>query len=329
MTAFPVSRGASLLLLLVLACALAPAGAAGGDADSPDGWLGRMNRSVSTLSFEGDFVYLSGRSLEAMRLSHLVKDGRTRESLFSLTGQPREIIRDHDTLTIITWVDGKPQKVTHPSSGRLSPLKPLSADDLRRHYRLMMGKPARIAGRPGVVVALVPRDDLRYGYRITLDRESALPLDLTVMDDSGRLISRIMFTQLHIHDHPVETPPAAPAEPETETVAVAASAERHAGGEGKGGGWTFRTLPEGFRLVNRQYSSEGEQEHFVFSDGLATVSLYIEPLAEGDRPFRGKTSLGSVNAFGRLLGRHQLTVVGEVPHKTLRLLADAVQRQPD
>ncbi len=326
MTAPPVFRaGNALWLGLLWGLVFSSVPAAETDGRSPDHWLARMNHSVSHLSFEGNFVYLSGRILEAMRLRHFIVDGRPRESLFSLTGQPREIIRDADRLTIITWVDGKPHRVSHPSSGRLSPLKPLQAEDLKRHYRLVMGKNARIAGRSGVVVALVPRDDLRYGYRLTLDEESALPLDLTVMDGNGELVSRIMFTQLHIHDHDPEYPaPDMDRPPVAQTTAQAVAVEK-SGSEASQ--WRFRALPTGFRLMSRQYHPEGRQEHFVFSDGLATISLYIEPLAEGDRPFDGETSLGSVNAFGRSLGRHQLTVVGEVPHKTLRLLADAVERR--
>ncbi len=299
--------------------------------ESPEAWLGRMNRSVATLSFEGNFVYLSGRFLEAMRLSHQVVGGRLRESLFSLTGEPRRIVRDGGMLAITTWVDGKPHTIRQPSKGRLSPLKPLEARALRRYYHLMMGKPARIAGREGVVVALVPRDGLRYGYRLTLDRESGLPLDLTVMDGEGNLISRIMFTRLKLRQAasvveaekgngppPAATAMAAPPPPEKEGASQEGSPDSS---------WTFQELPAGFRLVSHKRLERGRQEHFVFSDGLATVSAYVEPLGKGDQAFTGETSLGSVNAYGRRLDGHQLTVVGEVPHKTLRLVAQALRRK--
>jgi len=344
MVAFPGSKVSRLLLLALLWSGLSlPLQAeedGRGQEETPAQWLGRMNRSVAHLSFEGDFVYLSGRLLEAMRLRHQIVDGRPRESLFSLTGQRREIVRDANVLTITTWVDGRPRKISHPSSGRLSPLKPLEADALRRHYRLMMGKPARIAGREGVVVALIPRDDLRYGYRLTLDRESALPLDLTVMDGAGNLVSRIMFTRLRLHgdgreenagagqlmamEQPVDF------EPGTVHTIKTAAAEGEDRGPVAGepdSGWSFEELPAGFRLVSHKFGDvgAGKQEHFVFSDGLATISAYVEPLGEGDRPFNGETSLGSVNAYGRQLDGHQLTVVGEVPHRTLRLLANAMR----
>ena len=306
----------------------------GGAQRTPAQWLEEMNRSVVHRSFRGDFVYLSGPYLEAMQLRHWIVDGRPRESLYSLTGEPREIVRDADLLTITTWEDGKPHKVVHPSRGRLSPLKPLEAAMLQRHYRLLMGKPARIAGRNGVVVALVPRDDLRYGYRLTLDQESALPLDLTVMDGSGNLISRIMFVRLQLE----ETDPVSGGADQDEsgagaegTVVRSQSGARNPENEEDplaGSSWTFRELPDGFQVISHQHDESIGQEHFVLSDGLATVSAYIEPLAEGDRPFTGKTSLGSVNAYGLPIGKYQMTVVGEVPHKTLSLVAHALVRKP-
>ncbi len=324
-------RYLALLCSAFLLCAPASAEESSGGAQrTPAQWLEEMNRSVIHRSFRGDFVYLSGPYLEAMQLRHWIVDGRPRESLYSLTGEPREIVRDTGLLTITTWVNGKPHKVTHPSRGRLSPLKPLEAAMLQRHYRLLMGKPARIAGRNGVVVALVPRDDLRYGYRLTLDRESALPLDLTVMDGSGNLISRIMFVRLQLEAADADIRGAGRDGPDPVTVGSRPGFGSPGAEPGSlaDSSWTFRELPDGFQVISYQYDESIGQEHFVLSDGLATVSAYIEPIAEGDRPFTGKTSLGSVNAYGLPMGKYQMTVVGEVPHKTLSLVAHALVRKP-
>ena len=200
-----------------------------------------------------------------------------------------------------------------------------------------MGKLARIAGRYGVVVMLLPSDDLRYGYRLIIDRQNALPLDLTVMDGAGEPVSRIMFTRLELigeaeattdtADSPdMQTPVLASARSvaEPETPMTTAAQEN---GINEGSSWEFKELPPGFRMISYKRIGSGTQEHFVFSDGLATISAYIEPLSEGDRPFDGETSLGSINALGRPVDGQHLTVVGEVPHKTLRLVASALRRK--
>ncbi|HIE54794.1 MAG TPA: hypothetical protein EYP90_06395, partial [Chromatiaceae bacterium] len=173
-----------LLFLLLNGLAAQVSLATEEDRDDAVRWLERMNRSVATLPYEGRFVYLSGDSIEVMHIRHQIIDGKPRESLLSLNGIERKVIREDHTLTIITRVDGKLHRTQHPSTGKLLPLKLLDPHALQNHYRILPGKFARIAGRYGMVVRLLPRDDLRYGYRLVLDKESALPLDLAVMDGS-------------------------------------------------------------------------------------------------------------------------------------------------
>ena len=340
MAAFPGNKvNRPLLLLFLLNGFISQAIAADdGDKGNPIHWLERMNRSVLDLSYEGDFVYLNGKSLEAMRIRHQVTNGEPLESLHTLTGAPREVIRDAYTITIVTQVDGQEKRIQQPSTGKLSPLKPLKPESLKGYYRFVMGKLARIAGRYGVVVMLVPSDDLRYGYRLIIDRQNALPLDLTVMDGDGEPVSRIMFTRLELigeadaatdtadsPDMPTPALASTRSVAESETLMAANAAQDN--GVEEGSSWEFRELPPGFRMISYKRIGSGSQEHFVFSDGLATISAYLEPLADGDRPFDGETSLGSINALGRHIDGQQLTVVGEVPHKTLRLVASALRRK--
>ena len=321
---FRVSNRFVLWLLVGLCPALALAEEV--DESQALQWLERMNYSVANLSYEGRFVYLSGQSLEAMEIRHRIVDGRPRESLSTLTGNPREVIRDADTLTIVTQVNGKTRRIQQPSRGKLSPLKPLEADKLRNHYRIKMGKLARIAGRYGVAIHLAPGDDLRYGYRLILDRENALPLDLTVIDGRGQTVSRIMFTELEVTAEGARTLAASQGQGLARKVAAKVPSDEP-GAEATASHWHFSRLPKGFQLISYQRLGGGRQEHFVFSDGLATVSAYIEPLAAGDKSFEGRARLGSINALGRRLEKAQLTVVGEVPQKTLELLATALEER--
>lgn len=338
MAAFPGNKVSRALLLFLLNGLISQTIAASdGDLGNPVHWLERMNRSVLDLSYEGDFVYLNGKSLEAMRIRHRVTNGEPHESLHTLTGMPREVIRDAYTITIVTRVDGQEKRIQQPSTGKLSPLKPLEPESLKGYYRFVMGNLARIAGRYGVVVMLLPSDDLRYGYRLIIDRQNALPLDLTVMDGAGEPVSRIMFTRLEVIDA-ADSATVATDDPgmqatmsattrsmaENKTL-VATAAQKN--GAGEVSSWEFKELPPGFRMISYKRIGSGSQEHFVFSDGLATISAYLEPLADGDRPFDGETSLGSINALGRHIDGQQLTVVGEVPHKTLRLVASALRRK--
>ncbi len=315
--ATPLKTSSALLLLWLAGLAAAGPGAT----TEAEHWLAQMNRAVAHLSYQGRFVYLSGRSLEGMQIRHRIVDGRPVESLLSLNGEPREVIRTAHSLTIVTHHHGKVQRVEQPAGSTFSPIKPLEAADLAASYRLVMGKPARVADRRGVVVLFVPRDDLRYGYRLTLDREWALPLDLMVLDAEGEVVSRIMFTSLEVTaaaDDGADPTPAASQESAADPEPARSA-----------GRWRFAGLPPGFRLLSHRHYAGTHQDHFIFSDGLATISAYVEPLAEGDQPFSGRARLGSIHAVGRPLAASQLTVVGEVPYKTLELIAGALQPAGD
>ncbi|WP_457665790.1 MucB/RseB C-terminal domain-containing protein [Thiolapillus sp.] len=300
-------------------------------------WLERMNKAVVSMDYEGHFVYQCGKSLEAMRLRHQIGLNGPMESLSSLTGVPREVVRDSKSITIITNRNGKLHITQQPAAGKLSPLKSIRPEKLLQNYRITLGGNVRIAGRPGVVIDLMPKDSLRYGYRLTLDKLSALPLDLTVVDGKGNIQSRIMFTDIKITDIDLVSLQDTVAETGMEKPVMLAALEANMGNaeitrkpalapvQPNETAWDLSSLPTGFDLVRHQKSPQTGLEHFVFSDGLATVSAYLEPL-DNEKAFEGYTNLGSVRVLGRRLKDYQLTIVGEVPEKTLKLMAASIRR---
>ena len=305
-------------------------------------WLQRMNQAVLSVNYEGHFVYQCGKSLEAMYIRHENGKHGPRESLSSLTGPPREVIRDAHSITVITNRDGKLQVSQQPAVGKLTPLKSLQLEELELNYEMHMGGTTRVAGRTGVAILLLPKDELRYGYRLVLDKMSALPLELTVIDSRNVMQSRIMFTDLRITDVDLvslqgEEGEARELENRDHGISLASLEKRAAKPvdithkqplkevRQTDASWRFEALPKGFRLINHQRSSTTDLHHFVFSDGLATVSLYLEPMKEDDKAFEGFTTLGSMKVLGRHFKHYQLTVVGEVPSRTLELLANSIR----
>ncbi len=293
-------------------------------------WLERMNQAIASQDYEGHFVYLCNKSMEAMRIRHWNSEDGPKESLFSLTGVAREVLRDNKAVTIITNANGQLQISQHPIMGRLSPVKSLRPDVLLGNYSLSMEKPERVAGRQAVVVRLQPSDGYRYGYRVRLDQISALPLGLEVLDNKGHFLSQIMFTDLKVfarekdwRTEPEGSTTTPPPEAQSSSLppADAVKAASTPALPAVSSSWVFTALPPGYRLMN--YKRGQEVEHFVFSDGVATVSAYLEPV-DGDEYFRGFTQLGSVNAYGSVVDGFQLTLVGEVPRATLKMLASGL-----
>jgi len=99
-----------------------------------------------------------------------------------------------------------------------------------------------------------------------------------------------------------------------------------------GGDWTAAWLPPGFMLTQRSHhpmpSDAVDVEHLVFTDGLATVSVYVEPESPGKEPLTGHSSMGAVNAHGSRSGDYRITVVGEVPRATVERIGTSMQRRP-
>ncbi|NIP19088.1 MAG: hypothetical protein GWM87_13725 [Xanthomonadales bacterium] len=92
--------------------------------------------------------------------------------------------------------------------------------------------------------------------------------------------------------------------------------------------WQPDSLPPGFRLAAHSHQEEaGENvfEHLVYSDGLASVSVYIEKRAGKDKGVQGLSRIGTANAFSRDLGSRQVTVIGEVPAATVRAIGEAIR----
>jgi sigma-E factor negative regulatory protein RseB len=314
------------LWLLCLCCALA-ARAAEPNPD-PRTLLERMDEAVRSLDYEGRFVVQSGDRLTALHLVHRVEGGAEREHVISLNGSPREIIRNGDAVACRVEGQKSPINVARRAQGRsVSPLRGVSGEQLQAHYRLEMLEPGRVAGRDAHQVLISPLDDLRFGYRVFIDRDSALPLQSVMFDGQQRTVSQVMFTELRLGEAVapiVQDPPAGPMDGARATDYVLSEARLSPPS------WRFAELPDGFRLnAHRRIPGahgQGAREHFIFSDGLATVSVYIQPRAK-DASLSGLSRLGAARAVGREFGEHEIVAIGEVPVKTLTLFAETVEAQ--
>lgn len=288
-------------------------------------WLERMDAAMHGLDYEGRFVYQHGSNIEAMYLAHTVRDGNEREHLVSLTGNAREVIRDRNAVICISPGDRSAKIDKRPAnSRRLSPILRVRPEALSRFYQFELGSTQRVAGRMARIVTISPVDELRYGYRLLLDTEHQLPLGAATFDKEGHQLSQVLFTELKIGDEVTAEAPVLAGQGEvTRTVRPRNPPEAPLPAR-----WAFEDVPPGFamKLHRRRLVGPDEHEmaHFVFSDGLASVSVYIEEI-QGDDVLNGASRMGAVNAFGRRLGEYQATAVGEVPIITLSRFVGGIQ----
>jgi sigma-E factor negative regulatory protein RseB len=278
-----------------------------------------MNHALERVQFDGTLVYLHGNDLSALRVSHRLDNGTPGESLLSLTGPVRALSRHAEGVTCML-PDAAPLTMPRPPAHPgLIASSSMDFARLAQHYRIASIGMFRVAGRDTDVVAVTARDAHRYGYRFYVDHASGLPLKVDLLDTSGEPIQQVMFTDVTIGPAPA----AATIESTSAPSSPTAEAEDRSRGDHA---WGLTRLPDGFRLISRDTypaSDGGTVHHLVASDGLASFSVYIEPPSDG--ALQGESSLGAVSAAGGRVGEHQVTVVGEVPPATVRLVLEHVE----
>ena len=311
-------------LAALLLAASTPAAAA----ETAREWLDEMSSALQTLDYDGTFVYLHDGKLEAMRIFHQVAAGGERERLVSLTGSAREVLRDDKVVTCI-MPDNKSVMVGQSRPRQPFPVVPRDLGSVSHHYLLEDMGEDRMAGYVTRVIAITPKDNYRYGYRFWIDTNTRMLLKSDLTGAGSEPIEQVMFTRLGIGADISD------AELEPSLTGEGYSWHRQEDvrqdrvvDPGKPD-WRVARLPAGFALTHFQHKRMRQDgaaaEHMVYSDGLATVSVYVEQLSAPADVFNGLSTMGAVNAYGLLLDGHQVTVVGEVPAVTVEMIAHSVE----
>ena len=291
-------------------------------------WLQRIYAASERLSYTGVFVYQHGEQVETSRITRIVDSAGVQERLEVLDGTPREIIRINDEVkcylpgSMTVKVDR--QKDIKPFRFRIEDVNALA-----ERYTVRKGEVERIAGYDCQAIVLEPKDSLRYGQKLCADINTGLLVRAKAFNERGEMVERFSFTQLQIGgriDRELLRPRFAATGRDWRIEDQAAEEVKPAEG-----GWQLKSLPPGFRRVTELKRSLGggyAMAQVVVSDGLAAVSVFIEPLAANARaPQPGPSRQGAVNIYSRTLDRHLVTAVGEVPAESVRRIADAVERR--
>jgi sigma-E factor negative regulatory protein RseB len=316
-------RAAWQALLALSAVCVSLAAPASTELSAAHQQLERMTDALRSLSYEGTLVYLHDHHLETLHIVHRIVNGRAHEQLVSLNGPVRQVTREHDQV-VCELPDSVPISVRRRGlPGEVLRSPQFDPDALSPNYLVHPLGSARVAGRQTEVVGIIPRDGMRYGYRFYLDRDSGLPLKSDLMGSAAQPIEQIMFTTLKVL---AEEPGPAGASPAPAAGAVAEGAGAPPTADDDGDVWRFDALPPGFEVVMHDHWRDGAGvpvEHIVLSDGLASVSVYVEEDTEDG--LTGGTRFGAIHAMGGRVAGHQVTVVGEVPAATVQAVLAAVR----
>lgn len=312
--------------------AAGPAIAADNDPREGLAWLKKMANATNQLNYSGTFVYQQRGHSETSRIVHYVNAaGGVFAKLETLDGPAREVIRSNDQVTC--YLPDAKTVLIEQRNARYFPtaVLPDRLDDIVEHYAVVMGARDRVAGHECQVVELVPKDNMRYGRRFCAEIDSGLPLRVRTFDDKHEAVEAFAYTQLrfggtfsrdrvkskyaemsriqrwridrsalNVNDRPYDT------------------------------GWVVSNQPPGFKkLMELQRSIGGRPGYvaqIVFSDGLAAVSVFVEPMPL-DRPPSALSHRGAVNIYTRSVADYMVTVLGEAPAATVMQIGDSLERK--
>ena len=294
-------------------------------------WLEKMSRAAQTLNYSGTFVYLQGTHMKAMRIFHKVDASGEHERLVSLNGSAREVLRHNNVVTCII-PDSKSVVVEKRLPHKyFSIALPRETAQLVKYYHLSLFGQARVAGRESQIVGIEPKDHYRYGYRLWLDKSSGLLLKSALLSETGEPVEQVMFTSLKLN----RAIPSVDLRPATIGKGYTWYVDKNNGHYPAAyrGEWRVTRLPAGFmRVVDEKHRLAGSRkpvQHMVFSDGLATVSVYIEKMGQRKQLLEGLSDMGAVHVYGTEIHDHQVTVVGEVPAATVEMIGRSIRYQPN
>jgi sigma-E factor negative regulatory protein RseB len=300
------------------------AGPGSGSDRSPSQWLQAIREAARQGNYTGTIVYQRGDEVRSSRVIHAFDGKGAHERVQTLDGRPREFIRQGDEVQCLY-----PQfrRIVIERAGRRAAFPALGeggAGSVLEHYALQRGQLERVAGVECQVLQLVPMDALRYGYRLCIDPKSGLLLKVQVLSQDDAVMEQIAFSDVRIGE------PISPAQlrPSFSTAGWDVVRRESHTIELSQQGWSV-SAPDGFRRlteVQRQLGPDTARAALqaVYSDGLATVSVFIEPGAPAEEA-ESSEPRGPMSAVTRRVANARVTVVGEVPQATARSFADSVQ----
>lgn len=311
----------------------APAVASGESSPAAQAQLKRLQSAAQRLSYSGTFVYQQANQMRTSRITHLLAGKNELEKLEVLDGKPREYLRNNDDVACY-MPDAKTVLIEKRVTRDVFPaIVGATPEDLASHYNLSMGPQERVAGRDCQAIVLQPKDKLRYGYRFWADQQTGLLLRAQTLDGRGDVVEQISFTQVEIG--PIDRSRVRPSYADTRGWRI----ERAAMSQVDLSSWSvspppgFRKVQEVRRLISdttpagaapaQNRPAEREVSQIVFSDGLAAISVFIEPGSQNRN--EGAVQQGAMNIVGRRQGDYWLTVVGEVPAAAIRQVSDSIE----
>lgn len=283
----------------------------------------KMAHGMETLNYQGTVAFLRNGKLEPMKYFHAAKNGLEQERLLSLNSPLREITRDRDRISCLFKATQQLVVDQRPFERSFLINIPKQLDQLESVYSIEIVGEEDVAMLPAYVIAIKPKDNFRFARKIWLEKQNFLPLKVAVYDRSDEILEQLVFTDLQVKD---ELPFVDVKAPDNALTGLQSQSADQAN-------FVVSRVPQGFREIfftsRPIHNSSQPVDHLILSDGLASISVYMEHKNTATKTDRNVSqsiqSVGAVNFVSRSLGDFEIIVMGEVPAETIKLIADSVQ----
>ncbi len=292
-------------------------------------WLKTMVFAAHQTDYSGIFLYQYGNHIETSHITHIIDRDGEHERLEGLDGARREIIRNNDQVWRYLG-DSKVRVEERQGGWRFPGILPDQLALLNENYLITQTEEGRIAGYHAHAILFKPRDALRYTHRMWAHSDSGLMLKAEVLDEQGRVVEQSIFIQLTIGGNIDRSWIVA----NKHDAAISAQKAHHdhlqkAEPLTNASGWQVDMLPRGFKKITEiRRPLHGKTKpviQMVFSDGLGSISVFIETLYGERNDHPRLTSQGAIQVYSKVSGEYLLTVVGEVPLRTVMQVADSLR----
>lgn len=270
------------------------------DRADPKALYEQMIRSPAHYNYTGTFTYEQGGNIQTFALA-----SQTDGNLIAQSLEP---------------LDGPAHSHAHRFDSRCKHRERKGAAQIGDYYNFYTRGEVRIAGHPGIEIALAPVDKYRNGFQYVVAAESGLMLRAIALTPGRKMVERTQFVSLDYRPHTADSSPAplasrAPAQVACERLRI-------------DNGWTASWTPDGFKLVDS--SLQDDRAALVYSDGLATFSVFIESVLESFLP-AGAARRGATTVYLNYLADESATylvsVVGEIPLATAERVLASLHRR--
>jgi len=311
-------------LMLGLACQARAA--------APDGpaWLQRAVQAARNVSYAGTFVHTNGDRISTVRVTHTNNNGDEHERIEALDGAPYEIVR-HNEEMFCYFPDAKTVRLDRRVNARFFPsLFRADAAVIAASYEVKLGKPERVLGYECRWLDLDPRDNLRFTEKLCAEVNTGLVVRAKTLNESGQVIEQYTFTDLKLGPQVARGDVKSIFEARVKQWNTDAQPREEA--KGVDTGWAVNNVPAGFRKaaeLRRTLPGRGQPvSQLIYSDGLASVSVFVEPNPSPGRTAEASTEDGTTTFFVRPMGDQLVTVLGEVPLAAAQQVGRSVVHRP-